>query len=396
MDKLSNYIDDKNFIQWVFDPNDELEQWWNQFRIDNPEEKRNIELARKVLLRFRTKDKSLSEEEKIRLFSQILSRIEQKSKSRNTVSMVLGLMKYAAVALVFFAIGALLFYKENTTNPAFYSYNLEEQIPDNQAKLIRSNGENVILDDNRAVLKYQQSGELLVNNDTLKPADESSSKAVAMNQLIIPFGKTSEIILPDGTKVFLNAGSRLVYPERFKGNTREVFLFGEGFFEVKHDADHPFIVQVNELRIKDLGTRFNVSAYPSDNRIETVLAEGKVSIKPNNAGFFEKATELVPGQLASYSRQTNQTLVKNVDVEDYILWTQRMMKFESVDLSRIVKKMERFYNIRFQFNDPMLGDLRISGKLELKDDRTEVIERIARTAAVKIINKGDGIYEILK
>ena len=83
-------------------------------------------------------------------------------------------------------------------------------------------------------------------------------------------------------------------------------------------------------------------------------------------------------------------------MEDYILWTQGIMKFETVDLNRIIKKLERFYNIRFKFDDPMLGTLRISGKLELKVDKEEVLERISRTASVKIINNGDGSYAILK
>lgn len=396
MNNLSNYIDNKNFIQWVFNPNDELEHWWNQYRIDNPVEKRNIELARKVLLKFRTRDKVLSEEEKIRLFSRILNQIEQKQVARKSVKLGLRLMSYAAVAILFFSIGALVFYKQNQIIPAFYSFNIEEQLPDNQAKLIRSNGDNIILTDNRSVLKYQKNGQLVVNNDTLKPANVDSKRVQVLNQLIIPFGRTSEIILPDGTKVFLNAGSRLVYPDFFKGESREVFLSGEAYFEVTHDSDHPFIVQLSDLHIKDLGTRFNVSAYPSDGRIETVLTEGKVNIKQNNAGIFDQAIELIPGQLASYNRQTNQTSVKNVDVENYILWTQGLMKFESDDLSRIVKKMERFYNIRFQYNDPLLGDLRISGKLELKEDKDEVIERIARVASVTIVNKGSNLYEISK
>ena len=97
-----------------------------------------------------------------------------------------------------------------------------------------------------------------------------------------------------------------------------------------------------------------------------------------------------------FDRQTNQIQVKQVDVEDYILWTQGMMKFESVDLSRIVKKLERFYNIRFRFDDPLLGTLKISGKLELKEDRNEVLERISRTASVKITNNEDGTYTVLK
>ena len=214
--------------------------------------------------------------------------------------------------------------------------------------------------------------------------------------MIIPYGKTSELFLPDGTKVFLNAGSRLVYPENFTGKSREVFLSGEAFFDVKHDKQHPFIVQTEDFRVKVLGTRFNVSAYPTDNIVETVLAEGKVNMEKNNAGMFDKAIELAPNQMASFNRTTNETNVKSVDTDNYILWTEGLLKFESTDLSRITKRLERYYNIRFQYGEPLLGGLRISGKLQLKDDIDEVCERVARAASVKIVKKGENLYEIVR
>lgn len=396
MDNLSKYLEDISFIRWVFEPTTELDLYWGQFIAAHIEEVKNIEQARKIILQFRTVAKSLTEEEKILLFARVLKQIEEKQKSGNHRRIFIGLAKYAAVAFFFFSIGALLFYRPLNVNPTFESFNSEERIPDNQAQLIRSNGENVTLAEKRSVITYQKSGELVINNDTIKPGNPDTKKNQALNQLIIPYGKTSEILLPDGTKVFLNAGSRLAYPDLFTGSAREVLLTGEAYFEVKHDLKHPFIVQVNGLRIKDLGTAFNVSAYPVDGQIETVLTEGKLSIKPDNSGLFSQATELVPGQMASFDRQTNQIKVKSVDVDDYIFWTQGMLKFESVDLSRIVKKLERFYNIRFQFNDPILGSLKISGKLELKEDKNEVVERIARTASVKITEKGEDYYEILK
>ena len=396
MDNLSKYLEDISFINWVFEPTSKLDVFWEGFEKLHPEEARNIQMARRVIQQFRTVAKPLSEEDKILLFSRILKQIEKKQKSKESKLRLLGLMKYAAVALIFFSIGALLFYKQNQINPAFYSFNSEEQIPNDQVRLIRPGGENIILKEKRAVLKYQKTGELIINKDTLQPSKVNYKGEEPLNQLIIPYGKTSEIILPDGTNVFLNAGSRLVYPEYFKKKFREVFLYGEAYFKVKHDTKHPFVVQVNDLRINDLGTSFNVSAYPSDSRIETVLTEGKLSINQNNVGLFDQATELIPGQLASFNRQTNQTIIKTVDVDNYTLWTQGMIKFESADLNRIVKKLERFYNISFQFDDPKLGELKISGKLELKEDLNEVIERIAHTASVNIISKGDGSYAILK
>lgn len=396
MDNLSKYLEDIDFISWIFEPSDRLNSIWLNYQTANPEEVKNIRMARKVILQFRTVVQSLSEEEKITLFSRVLKQIEEKQKSGKTKRFLFGFAKYAAVAILFFSIGALLFYQPEITNQAFYAFDSDEQIPTSQAQLIRSNGENVIIGDQRSTISYQKTGELVINNDTLKSIKSDSKSSQTLNQLITPYGTTSEIILPDGTKVYLNAGSRLAYPDLFTGDTREVILLGEAYFEVKHDIKHPFVVLANDLRIKDLGTRFNVSAYPADGRIETTLAEGKVTIRQNNSGIFSRDTELIPGQLASYSRQTREMTVKSVNVEDYILWTQGMMKFETVDLNRIVKKLERFYNIRFQFDDSRLETLKISGKLELNEDRNEVLERIARTASVKIIMNEDGTYAILK
>lgn len=394
MEHLSKYIENKNFILWVFQPDEELDNWWNQFEINHPEEKRNILLARKVLLKFRTRNKELNEEEKIVLFAHVLKLVEEQESSKKSRNFVGAFLRYAAVALLFFTIGALLFYKKDQFNPQFISQKLSKPIPENTAKLIRANGDDILLNHEKSVLKYQADGKLVVDNDTIRNINYNPEKEMAMNQLIIPYGKTSELQLPDGTQVFLNAGSRLVYPENFTGKTREVFLVGEAFFNVRHDKQHPFIVQTEDFRIKVLGTRFNLSAYPNDNVIETVLAEGKVSIGKNDAGVFEKAIELSPNQLASFNRTTKETDIKTVDTDNYILWTVGLLKFESTDLSRITKRLERFYNVRFQYAEPLLGGLRISGKLLLNENFDEVCERVARAATVKIIKRGEGLYEI--
>jgi hypothetical protein len=396
MEQLSKYIGNKNFILWVFEPNPELETWWSQFETEHPGERRNILLARKILLKFRTTNRELTEGEKILLFSRILREVEEKQDSGKVRHLVYGLLKYAAVALLFFSVGAVLFYKQSQFNPQLLTQKMAEPVPENSARLIRANGENILLNQSKSVLQYKIDGKLVVNSDTLKTDKSNPAPAMAMNQLIIPYGKTSEVLLPDGTKVFLNAGSRLVYPENFTGKTREVFLVGEAFFDVSHDQRHPFIVQVSDLRVKVLGTRFNVSAYPTDNVIETVLAEGKVQMERNNAGLFDRATELVPNQLASFDRTTRETSIRTVDPENYTLWTAGILKFESTDLNRITKRLERYYNIRFKYVDPLVGGLRISGKMELKEDKDEICERIARAASVKIVKVENNLYEILR
>jgi len=394
MEILSKYLEDKRFIQWVFNSDKELEKWWKEFEVENPTEKQNIKLARKILNRLHTSDNQLSEEEKIIIFSKILKEIEEKKYDSKARILFRNFIKYAAVAILFFSIGALIFYKKDNFNPYYSSQNLNEPVDQKEAKLIRPDGESIVLEKDKSVIEYSEDGEVKINDNIIQPKKDSQPGKAELNHLIIPYGKTSEVILPDGTRVYLNAGSRLVYPDIFKDKNREVLLVGEAFFEVKDDKDHPFVVQTTDLRVKVTGTKFNVSAYPTDNVVETVLTEGSVSLRQNNSNLFSDDIELLPGQLAAFNKTSRKTILKTVNTENYIIWKDGLCKFEGTDLSRIVKKMERFYNIRFQYSDPILGTIKITGKLELNEDRDEIINRIAVAASVKINKKGDYLYVI--
>ncbi|NQU55565.1 MAG: FecR domain-containing protein [Bacteroidetes bacterium] len=396
MEIISKYLEDNRFIQWVFNPNQELEDWWETFEIGHPKEKRNIQLARNILLNLRTTDRNLSEEEKIVLFSNILRQISAKQAGKKKVSLITTAFKYAAVAILFFSFGAILFYQKDNFTSQFNSQIATKPVAEDEAKLFRSNGESILLEEKNSVIEYNADGNIIVNNNVIKATQPVQKGIPELHQLVIPFGKTSEIILPDGTKVFLNAGSRLVFPEFFVDKKREVFLVGEAFFEVKEDKAHPFIVQTSDIRIKVLGTKFNVSAYPSDNIIETVLTVGKVRLEQNNSGIFDLAMELEPGQLATYNKTSSETLIKEVSTDNYVLWKDGLYKFDHSDLNRVIKKLERYYNIRFNYSDPMLGIIKISGKLDLNETREEIIRRLSLAASVKIIKKGECIYEINK
>jgi len=398
MENISKYLEDKKFIEWIFNPDEDLNNWWKTFKIENPQEKENIRHAKNIINSLRTNDKELSENEKILLFSQILKKVEEQHHERKKVRFVGTFLKYAAVALIFFSVGALLFYRHDKFSPQFYTQQVTEPKAGDEARLIRPDGRSIKLDEKKSVIEHRGNGQILVNQHVVSSESTvpSDSKVPEMNQLVIPYGKSSEIQLSDGTKVYLNAGSRLVYPEFFVDKTREVFLVGEAFFEVEHDKDHPFIVQTTDVRVKVFGTSFNLSAYPSDKIIETVLTEGRVKLEQNNTRLFGESTELLPGQLAAYDKTTRETKLETVDTENYILWKDGMFKFESSDLSRVIKKLERFYNLHFRYEDPLLGTIKISGKLELSDNKRETINRVATVAAVNIEQKGENYFVIRK
>jgi transmembrane sensor len=394
MENITVYLEDRQFICWVFSSGHELDEWWKAFETANPHEKENIQLARRILQKLHTNDKELSEEEKIILFTRILKQVENDRTVPKNRNLIAGFLKYAAVAILFFAIGALLFYQKNNFNPQFFSQDFTEPIYTDEAMLIRPGGENIVLNSQKSLIEHRHDGQIVVNNQVVESASAVKKGIPEMNQLIIPYGKTSEIVLPDGSKVWLNSGSRLIYPEFFVDKNREVFLIGEAFFEVSHDDKKPFVVQTSDLRIRVLGTRFNVSAYPTDHMIETVLTEGKVKLEQHNSGLFPETTELKPGQLAAFSKTERTMQLKTVDTEHYTLWKQNLIKFESTDLSRVVKKLERYFNIRFKYDDPFLGGIKISGKLELSDNRETVLHNVADVASVKILKIGEDYYEI--
>ena len=396
MEIISKYLEDNRFINWVFNPNDELEEWWKTFENGNPKEKKNIQKARNILLRLKTSDKKLSEEEKVLMFSRILKSIEGEQIKKANAGFYFTFFKYAAIAILFFSIGALVFYEKDNFNPLFESQNVNIPIAESEAMLIRPNGENILLEEKNSIIEYKNDGNIAVNDNIIESVSTEKKGIPELNQLVIPYGKTSEIILPDGTKVYLNAGSRLVYPEFFVDKKREVLLVGEAFFEVKEDKAHPFIVQTSDIRVKVLGTHFNVSAYPSDNNIEIVLTEGKVVLKQNNTGIFSENRELEPGQLGTFNKSSQETSVKAVNTDYYTLWKDGIYKFESTDLSRVIKKLERYYNLRFFYSDPLLGTIKISGKLDLNETRDEIIRRVALAASIEINKAGETTYELRK
>ncbi|MDX8337770.1 FecR domain-containing protein [Draconibacterium sp. IB214405] len=394
MKRISQYLEDKNFVDWIFNPTPELESWWELFEIKNPKEKQNILLARNILQKFDTKERLLSQDEKLKLFAQILKQVEAKEQRKQKIRPLLVLTRYAAVAILFFSLGVIIFYKQDSLNHQFFSESFSEPAANNNAQLIRSDGENVIIEEEKSTIEYKSNGQVIVNNNVLESKPKEKKAKNALNQLIIPHGKMTTLILPDGTKVTLNAGSKLVYPDQFSKAKREIFLVGEAFFDVHKDADHPFVVQTTDINIEVLGTRFNLSAYAGDNIYETVLAEGKVRIRQNQSSLFDETIDLEPNQKATFNRTLRETKVKDVDVENYILWQEGIFKFDSSDLNRVTKKLERFYNIQIKYNDVMLGTLKISGKLDLDDNREEVLQRVATAASVKINRKGENFYEI--
>lgn len=187
-----------------------------------------------------------------------------------------------------------------------------------------------------------------------------------INTLTTGNGETYTIRLPDGTLVFLNAGSSLSYPASF-GNSdrRKVSLVGEGYFEVAKDKQHPFIVHTNYQEVEVLGTHFNINSYAEEGETKTTLLEGLVKVS-GSAG----TRVLQPGQQAELS--VKGISVKNVEVEDAVAWKNGYFMFNSERLESIMNRIARWYNVKLIYEDPELKKETFFGRVS----RSEHIEKV--------------------
>jgi len=173
------------------------------------------------------------------------------------------------------------------------------------------------------------------------------------NTVETPLGMRSSLTLPDGTKVWLNAGSSISYPVLFANNFRRVSLIGEAYFEVKKDKKWPFMVNTKNMNVLVTGTTFNCNAYPENDQVQTVLVEGEVTIV--NQSSTELAT-MYPGELATFNNSNQQITKTKTDLQKYIAWKSGKLMFRDDKMNKVVEKLERWYNVEFEIEDPEIAN----------------------------------------
>jgi len=186
-------------------------------------------------------------------------------------------------------------------------------------------------------------------SENVKLTNQIASVSVDSLEVIAPVGSRTVIELSDGSVVHLNYGSRIKYPQNFMGNTRGVALTGEAYFDVAHNPDKPFVVSAGNLKVKALGTEFNVNAYPENNNISTTLVEGKVVVeKIENNGNSEIIKELMPGQHVIYENNTGNVSTTLEQVDKYIAWKDGKLVFENEPINGVAQRLSRMFNVDIQ------------------------------------------------
>jgi len=178
----------------------------------------------------------------------------------------------------------------------------------------------------------------------------------------------NEFVLPDGSVVALNSNSQLQFPKKFRGNTREVTIIGEAFFDVKPNPEKPFVINAGKAQVKVLGTSFNVSAYPETETVEVVVKTGKVQVVNNLGESLNNESEvfLSPGEKSILFNESN-ILQKTENLDpNYLAWKTHDLIFNEVPLIEVVQCLEKVYHVQIQLSEPELSDLLLEAHFDKK------------------------------
>ncbi|WP_321348502.1 FecR domain-containing protein [uncultured Draconibacterium sp.] len=355
------------------------------------ESEQNRALYQKLLSR---KNLALMEKEYQKIdndaaWEKILDKIETKKKT--PVRQLFGkALKYAAILAIPLAVASYLLISNFSEEDSSLTFaEMEKQISElKESSLITDEGEVVLLQSEKNESIVEVDGTQIHHKDStlLYDKEEKKIEEVKYNSLVTPRSKVYNLVLADGTKVWLNASSAIKYPVSFVGDIRKVYLTGEAYFEVTHNAKKTFIVSTNEMDIEVLGTSFNVMAYPEDQTVETTLVSGKVKVRTDNSKML-----LEPGTQAKLDKETRLLDKNETNTDLFTSWRFGKYIFEYENLEGVMSKLSRWYDVDVTFADAKKKDLHFSGTLFKYNDINETLHIIELTSNVRFENTENSI-----
>ncbi|MCF0065010.1 FecR domain-containing protein [Dyadobacter chenwenxiniae] len=331
-------------------------------------------LANTKILMQSLQEKSLPVSEKETLLLRVEETIQQKherSFSRAWLAMA------ASLALLLIAGSGYLFMRKNA-GMAMEEVASKISADKEETRLELADKRVIKLSRQNSNLIYEKNGSRIQINASSVVEQQVAGAEQGFNTLTVPYGKRSTITLVDGTKIWLNSGSRLVYPARFDEDTREVYLEGQAYFSVSHAAENPFYVHTKNMKVQVLGTEFDVSAYDDDQFTAAVLVKGSIALTANQKSLLgAKERKLTPSKMAVYNPEKDSLKITDVDIESYISWKDGFLILKNAPLADILKKLSRYYRAEILVGSADAKHITFSGRLDLQDDLAMVLDAIA-------------------
>ena len=308
----------------------------------------------------------------------------------------------AAVLLLIgvFVSGALLYEARERLDPNRNHLPTTVEPGTHRAVLELSTGEVVALTDTLRTELRERNMRIEIDGDRIayrapeasetKKNTESAPMEEVFNTVRVPQGGEYTLTLSDGTRAWINAGSSITYPLHF-GRERRVTVCGEVFFEVAHDARHPFIVSAAGMEMTVLGTSFNVMAYDDEPRVETTLVTGSLRVEANGSQVV-----LTPGQQAGVEKVSGFLDVKEVNVEACTMWRHGLLVFYEESLRSICRKLERWYDVRIDTSSPSLDGVLYTGMVKRHETLNTIADLMNLTNDVVFSQQDDGTIRVVR
>lgn len=312
--------------------------------------------------------------------------IQQKIKSGKSENKKFPIYRYVAAAIILLTVGLGTLYltndKQSTITLSKTKTKIDVLPGVDKAILTLADGSKIILDQlkegeisssNGVTISKTSDGQIIY---TINPSVAGNTKSLAYNKIETPKGGQYQVVLPDGTKVWLNAASSLKYPSLFAADERKVELTGEAYFEVAKEKSHPFRVISQNQTVEVLGTHFNINAYADDKAIKTTLLEGSVKVK--NQAF---ARTIKPNEQAFINNYGLGTIaVLQVDTDDETAWKNGEFRFNNATLKAILYQLDRWYDLKVDYNN--IPSKRYNGMVSRKAKLSEVLNMLELTGNI--------------
>lgn len=388
--KAEDFLNDDFFIHSTQNPTEESIDFWESL-IQNEEILiKEFEFARYYLHKVAVDKGLLSDTEQQQLYKKIETDINKYVRKKR--------MRFfypvAAVSILFiFTISTYLFLTPQASQDKLLSIaeTLNHFEAQEYVELFLSENERISITENEAAIDYSREGNIEINKQAIEQkttVENNLTDAVEIryNKLSVPYGKQSTLILEDGTKIWVNAGTQVIYPVTFESDKREIYVNGEIYLEVSKEQERPFFVKTADMQIEVLGTSFNVSAYQADAVKSVVLVEGSVQVKPFDS---RKAHPLLPDEM--FMKENEAIEIKQVKALNYISWIDGIYISDFERLDSILLRLSRYYNVKLTADDEA-AQLLCSGKLDLKENVINVLDILVATAPVDYRKGEDGEY----
>jgi ferric-dicitrate binding protein FerR (iron transport regulator) len=390
-------LQDEFFIKSRLHPTKETTNYWYKLIDEGLIDAENYKMACSIIELVQLKSDTMSFEIADALWENIENYIcRSESKKRHWYRKYL----LAVASIIIFLVGSITL---SYYMPSLTAMKIEDiKAPDTKAEniqLILADDEIMSLEGTEAEITYGEDGILINNQKAYLNNEQTIDKQNAYNQLIVPFGKRTTLTFSEGSRICINAGTRVVYPSVFKEDNREIYVDGEVYLDVFRDENRPFIVKTKKLDIQVLGTSFNLMAYEKDTAENIVLVSGLVKIysndnkdNKNDKKDNKKSTILLPNEMYTYT--SGLSTIKTVDAEKYVSWKSGLYTFESERLDVVLKYISRYYGKTIECL-PQAAHLKCSGKLDMKDNIELVLNSISQTLPIVWQNR-NGQYIITK